>query len=84
MKLTIATLATAALFATGASAMVGTYERAVNEAPASSSLFTTGEQEVVSNTASTSPGAEYNNGEAKVITVFENDNAGQFMGAAAR
>lgn len=85
MKLALATFSTALVLATGASAMVGNYERAVNEAPASSDYFTTGMEEVKPNTASTSPGAEYNNGENKSITVFSNrEDAGKFFGAAAR
>lgn len=85
MKLTLAVLSTTALLATGASAMVGNYERAVNNADASSALFTTGMEEVKPDTDLASPGAEWRDGDTKTITVFSNkEDAGQFFGAAAR
>lgn len=85
MKLAIAAFSTALVLASGASAMVGPYERAVEEPSAASDLFTTGTQDVKASTTSTSPAAEWNNGEAKKITVFStNGNSDAFFGAAAR
>ncbi len=72
MKLAFATLATIIALATGASAMVGPYERAVNENE--SRLFTEGAQARTGvETTSTSPQAEYAVGGEKQITVFPAD-----------
>lgn len=86
MKLAIAAFSTALVLATGASAMVGPYERAVDNAPGDSSLFTTGAQDVKDNSVSTSPQAEWNNGEDKGITVFSTSSEGerQHFGVSGR
>ncbi len=86
MKLAIAAFSTALVLATGASAMVGPYERAVNDAANNSDLITTGMQEAKASNQSTSPQAEWSNGEVKEITVFSTkDEAGrQHFGAGAR
>ncbi|WP_372675088.1 hypothetical protein [Aquicoccus sp.] len=76
MKLALATLATTIALATGASAMVGPYERAVNENQAG--LFTQGAQARTGvETQSNSPNAEYAVGNEKQVTVFSADTNAQ-------
>ncbi|KAA0909931.1 hypothetical protein FLO80_19480 [Aquicoccus porphyridii] len=69
MKLALTALATTIALATGASAMVGPYERAVNDNQAG--LFTQGAQTQTGvETQSDSPEADYAIGGEKQITVF--------------
>ncbi len=69
MKLALATLATTIALATGASAMVGPYERAVNENE--TGLFTQGAQAEASTTShSNSPAVGFTRDGDKQITVF--------------
>lgn len=84
MKLALAAFGTALVIASSASAMIGPYERAVNDVNSASQLFTTGDAEI--NRASsnaTSPEAEWNGGETQTITVFS-ANATPSNGADAR
>ena len=84
MKLSIAAFGTALVLATSASAMVGPYERAVENPEAAMHLFTTGsgDYEKAGN-RSTSPEADWTGEDAKKVTVFSSDAPAQ-IGAAAR
>ena len=86
MKLVIAAFSTALVLATSASAMIGPYERAVDDPAATADLFTTGAQDVTATGSSTSPEADWNNGEAKTRSVFstKGDSSDQHFGANAR
>ncbi len=72
MKLELATLATTIALATGASAMVGPYERAVNEDE--SGLFTQGAEARASTTShSDSPVLGFTRDGVKQVTLFSAD-----------
>ncbi len=73
MKLAIAAFGTAMILATGASAMVGPYERAVND-PANAQLFTSGMEGFGPASDSASPQAVWSNGKAAEVTVFSTKN----------
>ena len=70
MKLAIAAFSTALVLATGASAMIGPYERAVDQPDVAGHLFTDGAQDNRASSTSSSPAADWNNGEVKNVTVF--------------
>lgn len=70
MKLAIASFSTALVLATGASAMIGPYERAVTGATVDESLFTQGKQEVVAPKDTASPAYIWSDGQPRDVTVF--------------
>lgn len=75
MKLAIAAFGTALVLATGASAMIGPYERAVNDPATAEQLSTTGAgayDRIQSDSAS--PEGDWANGEDKKLTVFPASN----------
>ena len=86
MKLAIAAFGTALVLATSASAMIGPYERAVENPEAAMHLFTTGSgdyEQVASR--STSPEADWNDGQERKVTHFPNAADGdQHFGVNAR
>jgi len=89
MKLAIATLAASLSLATAASAMIGPYERAVDDPATHAALFTTGEAgpASVAEGGSASPEAVWTNGEAASVTVVSTKGQAYPMdhfGASAR
>ena len=71
MKLAIAAFGTALVLATSASAMIGPYERAVEDPAAASHLFTTGNGTVERGVSrSTSPEADWADGNVRKVTTF--------------
>ncbi|MDU8927606.1 hypothetical protein RXV86_09440 [Alisedimentitalea sp. MJ-SS2] len=84
MKLAIAAFGTALVLATSASAMIGPYERAVEDPAAATHLFTTG-NDTVDQTASVSnsPESDWTGDDIKKVTVFST-NAPAQLGADAR
>lgn len=76
MKLTIAAFSTALAFATGASAMIGPYERAVIDPTVENGLFTRGEQKTVETRDVASPAFRWNDGEPRDVTVFPTSGPG--------
>ncbi|MEZ5716110.1 MAG: hypothetical protein R3D85_13655 [Paracoccaceae bacterium] len=84
MKLAFAALATTFALASGASAMIGTYERAVDNPTDNTHLFTMGEsQKVTVQDRSNSPEGTF--GDDKHVTVFQSDaNLAPLLGAYGR
>ena len=71
MKLAIAAFSTALVLATGASAMIGPYERAIDQALANGDL-TSGTQAVVEvRSAPSGPNVEWSADGEKAVTLFE-------------
>ncbi|MEZ5716111.1 MAG: hypothetical protein R3D85_13660 [Paracoccaceae bacterium] len=74
MKLAIAAFATTLALASGASAMVGTYERAVDSPTDNTHLFTMGESQAVRvSDRVSSPEADWNASGKVNVTVFKSD-----------
>lgn len=85
MKLAFAALATTLALASGASAMIGPYERAVNEPANHVSLFTEGEVRTVTTAdRSTSPESNWTASGTAKVTVFPAANIAPPTGASAR
>ena len=70
MKLALATISTALVLGTSASAMIGPYERAVADATVKNGLFTRGEQQTVESSDVSSRAFNWNNGQPRDVTVF--------------
>ncbi|MDU8927605.1 hypothetical protein RXV86_09435 [Alisedimentitalea sp. MJ-SS2] len=86
MKLAIAAFGTALVLASGASAMVGPYERAVDAPDAAQHLFTTGSGDYEqANSRSHSPEADWYDGQERKVTQFTTSvEQNQLKGVNAR